>query len=263
MKNLRHPGESRDPGLKHQVKHWAPAFAGVTVLFLSVVSVKAREPIAPSGSPSIEIIDVPTSDVVDHYGYYVSFRFGSDGDIQNKTIFGVFPRLNIGFGLDGEKILGTDDARLNKPTINMKLRAFDGSGLIPAFAIGYDGQGYNWSKAMDEYDQREKGLYAVGTWNPFTPDFSWVLGVDVYEFEESSQVRGFTGLTYTYREMVSLLAEYDNFDYYVERRINFGMKLFITPMFTVDLLGRNVAEYHHSESRETERIVRLNYSGTF
>src|SRR5262245_44206893 len=83
---------------------------------------------------SIEVIDTPTAEVTDHYGYFVSFRFGQDGNLQNKTIFGVFPRVNLGFGLDGERVIGTEDARLNKPTINLKFRFFDGKGIIPAFA---------------------------------------------------------------------------------------------------------------------------------
>jgi hypothetical protein len=235
----------------------------MTLLFAFSDASFAREAIAPSGSATIEIVDVPTADVVDHYGYFVSFRFGKDGNIQNKTIFGVFPRLNIGFGLDGEQILGTGDSRLNKPTLNLKFRPFDGAGIIPALAMGFDGQGYYFNKSTDEYDQREKGMYLAGTWHPFTPDFMLDLGVDAYEFDESTEVRGFTGLTYTYREMVALLFEYDNFDYYVERRINFGGKIFITPTFTVDLIGRNVAKSFHSESRETERVVRLTYTGTF
>lgn len=238
-------------------------FAGMTVLLFAVVSAQAREQIKPSGSATIEIIDVPTADVVDHYGYHVSFRFGKEGNIQNKTVFGVFPRLNIGFGLDGEKVLGTEKGRMNKPTINLKFRPFDGAGVLPALAIGFDGQGYHFDKGRDEYDQREKGFYVAGTWHPFMPDFMWTVGVDVFEFDHSSEVRGFTGITYTYRDLVALLAEWDNFDYYKERRINYGAKLFITPVFTVDLLGRNVSKYYHSTSRETERVIRLNYTGSF
>src|SRR4051794_29708006 len=88
---------------------------------------------------AIEAIDTPTAEVVDHYGYNVSFRFGKDGNLQNKNMFGVFPRLNMGFGLDGENIIGTGDSRINKPTINVKFRLFDGKGILPAFAMGYDG----------------------------------------------------------------------------------------------------------------------------
>lgn len=234
---------------------WIPVFAGMTA--------DAREPIMPSGSASIEVIDVPTANVVDHYGYHVSFRFGKEGNIQNKTVFGVFPRVNIGFGLDGEKVIGTGKGRMNKPTINLKFRPFDGRGVIPALAIGFDGQGYRFNKSIDEYEQREKGFFLAGTWRPFTPDLQWTVGGDIYDFDRGNSVRGFTGLTYTYQRIVALMFEYDNFDYYRYRRINYGLKVFVTPVFTVDLAGRNVPKYVDSKTRETERIVRLSYTGSF
>ncbi|MCG3205394.1 MAG: hypothetical protein KCHDKBKB_02114 [Elusimicrobia bacterium] len=223
----------------------------------------AREAVKASGSSNIEIIDTPTAEVTDHYGYHTSFRFGKEGGIQNKTLFGVFPRLNIGFGLDAEQVIGTENSRMNKPSINIKFRPFDGKGFLPALALGFDGQGYHYNKTTDEYDQREKGLYLVAGWKPFVPELQWTVGVDIFDFDENNAVRGFTGLTYTYERLVALLVEYDNFDYYKERRINYGAKLYITPLFTVDLLGRNVPEFSGSENRETERVVRLGYTGTF
>ena len=57
--------------------------------------------------------------------------------------------------------------------------------------------------------------------------------------------------------------EYDDFDMYKERRINYGGKIFITPVFTVDLIGRNVPVYQNDQTRETERVVRLSYAGAF
>ena len=223
----------------------------------------ARESVKPSGSAAIEIVDVPTAAVVDHYGYHTSFRFGKEGNIQNKSIFGVFPRLNIGFGLDGEKIIGTENSRLNKPTINIKFRPFDGQGVIPAIALGFDDQGYAYNRVTNDYDQREKGFFLAADWHPFTPDFLWTLGVDIFDFKDDNAVRGFTGFSYNYQHMVALLVEYDNFDYYKERRINYGAKIFVTPVFTVDLIGRNVPKFLGSKRRETERVVRLCYTGAF
>ncbi len=238
-------------------------FSFVAALSLGGSIIHGREAVKTSESTSVELIDTPTPDAVDHYGYYVSFRFGKDGNLQNKTIFGVFPRLNLGFGLDGERILGTGDARLNKPTINLKLRAFDGKGLLPAVALGYDGQGYHYNKTEDEYEQRQKGFYLVGGWHPFTPDLSWTLGMDVFDFDTGNSVRGFTGLTYTYQKLVGFMFEYDNFDDYKDRRLNFGAKVYITPVFTVDLVGRDVPKTFRSDERETERVIRLTYTGSF
>jgi hypothetical protein len=212
---------------------------------------------------SIEVIDTPTAEVVDHYGYHVSFRFGKDGNLQNRSLFGVFPRLNMGFGLDGENIIGTGDSRLNKPTINVKFRLFDGKGIIPAFAMGYDGQGYVWNKAADEYEQREKGFYVVTTMEIVVPEMFLSLGVNRFDFDEGDSTRGFLGWSYIYQQIFGFMAEWDHATEYEERRVNYGIKYFVTPVFTVDLAGRNIPERPGSTSRETERIVRLTYTGTF
>jgi hypothetical protein len=212
---------------------------------------------------AIEVIDTPTAEVVDHYGYLVSFRFGKDGNLQNKSIFGVFPRLNLGFGLDGENVIGTGDTRLNKPTINVKFRLFDGKGILPAFALGYDGQGYVYNRPAGEYEQREKGFYAVTTSEILVPNMFLNVGVNRFDFDHGDTTRAFAGWSYTYEQIVGLMFEWDHATKYKERRLNYGLKYFITPVFTVDLVGRNIPEHAGSSSRETERIVRLTYIGTF
>ncbi len=212
---------------------------------------------------SIEVIDTPTAEVTDHYGYHIGFRFGKDGNLQNKTIFGIFPRINLGFGLDGENVIGTGDSRLNKPTLNLKFRFFDGKGILPAFAIGYDGQGYVWNKALDEYEQREKGFFIVTTMEILVPNMILNLGVNRFDFDKGHSTRGFLGWSYTYEQIVGLMAEWDHATDSDERRINFGLKYFITPVFTVDLVGRDIPKFPSSSDRETERIVRLTYTGTF
>lgn len=212
---------------------------------------------------SIEVIDTPTADVVDHYGYYVSFRFGQDGNLQTKTAFGLLPRLNLGFGLDGERVLGTEKGRLNKPTINLKFRFFDGTGIIPAFAMGYDGQGYVFSKPLDEYEQREKGFYLAATSEIFVPNMMLSYGVNRFDFDHGDATRGFVGWSYTYLQVLGFLAEVDHIGDYDERRINYGLKYFVTPVFTVDVAGRNIPERFGASNRVTERIIRLGYTGSF
>ncbi len=222
-----------------------------------------REDAPIQGGRLLEVIDIPTADVLDHYGYGVSFRFGKDGNLQTKTAFGVFPRLNLGFGLDGERVLGTEDARLNKPTLNVKLRIFDGRMGLPALAIGFDDQGYVFNRGTDEYEQREKGAYLVATTEMIFPGFMLHLGVNKFDFDKGNTTRGFAGFSYVYEQTVGLLFEWDHATEYRERRINYGLKYYVTPMFTVDVAGRNVPERPRSRSRETERIIRLTYTGSF
>lgn len=217
----------------------------------------------PVYAGTIQIVDAPTADVVPHYGYNVNFRFGKEGALQSKTAFGVFPRLNLGFGLDGERVLGTEDARMNKPTINVKFRLFDGKKVLPAIALGFDGQGYFFNRTTDEYEQREMGMFLVASGEYILPHLMLHIGGNVFDFDEGDSTRGFAGFTYIYENTIGLLFEWVNATEYDERRINYGLKYFVTPLFTVDAIGRNVPVAFGSSKRETERIVRLSYTGSF
>lgn len=221
----------------------------------------AREPV--KSARTIEVIDVPTADVLDHYGYNVSFRFGKEGNLQTKTGFGVFPRLNLGFGLDAERVIGTENGRMNKPSINVKFRLFDGRNKLPALALGFDGQGYQYNKATEEYDQREKGLYLVSTSENLIKDFMLHIGGNIFDFDEGNSTRGFLGASYLYDNTFGLMAEWDSITEYKDRRINYGAKYYVTPVFAVEVAGRNVRITPTSSRRETERIIKLVYTGAF
>jgi len=237
---------------------------GALFLVLFITGRNAQSAETTTWQPGIvEIIDIPTADLVDHYGYNVSFRFFKEGGIQTKILFGVFPRLNLGFGMDAERVIGVGDSRLNKPTINVKLRIFDGQRAIPAIAIGFDGQGYNFNRTLDEYEQQEKGLFAVATKEIMVPNFVVSLGVNHFDFDKGDTTRGFLGATYIYEQIVGIFFEYDSFTNYDGRRINFGARYFVTPVFTVDAIGRNVPIGTLRADRETERVLRLGYTGSF
>ena len=119
------------------------------------------------------------------------------------------------------------------------------------------------SVVIEEYNQREKGLYLVSSSEIIVPDLMFHLGGNIFDFDEGNSARAFTGMSYVYEHTVGLLFEYDNATEYDERRINYGLKLFITPVFTVDLAGRYVPVALDSDEHETERIVILSYTGSF
>ncbi len=209
--------------------------------------------------PVVELIDVPTAEVVDHYGVNTSFRFYSDGGVLTKAAFGVLPRLNVGFGLDTERFIGNQNIHLNRPTLNMKLRVYDGQRNLPAVALGYDGQGYFFNKAADKYDQREKGLYLVGSGEIITPGLSLHGGLNVYDFNKDP-VYGFAGIDYLFQDVVGFIFEVDNgFHKARDTRFNLGGRYMVTPSFSIDLAGRNL----WAAGRNPERIVRINYSASF
>jgi hypothetical protein len=214
---------------------------------------------ASAALPVVEFIDLPTAEVTDHYGAHVSFRFYSGGGVLTKTDFGVLPRFNVGFGLDAEHFIGQETVDLNRPTLNMKLRVYDGARNLPALALGYDGQGYFFDKETDKYRQREKGLYAVGSGEVLTPGLSLTGGLNIYDFR-TDDVYGFTGVQYLWQELVGIIFEADNLFHRPRyNRFNLGGRYHVTPSFALDVAGRDL----WAGGREAERIVRISYSASF
>jgi hypothetical protein len=211
-----------------------------------------------AGAPVMELIDVPTAEVLDRYGFDSTFRFYSDGGMLAKTHFGVFPRLNVGFGLDADGFVGNESMDLHKPTLNVRFRFFDGQRNLPALALGYDGQGFFFDKATDKYAQREKGLFLAGSGEIIVPDLSLHAGLNMYDFSDD-HVYGFMGLRYLYHDVLAFNAEWDNIRVGPESRLNAGIGWWMTPSFAVEFAARDMV----APSRPSERIVRLVYTGGF
>lgn len=220
-------------------------------LFLAV-------PIVWASGDLIELIDTPTAEQVDHYGYFASFRMYTDGGVLTKAVFGVLPRVNIGFGLDIEKLIGQSSVDINRPSINLKLRFFDGEDYLPALALGYDGQGYFFNENTNKYIQREKGLYLAASNEYFMPNLELHGGGNIYDFKKDV-LHGFAGLSYTYEDVVSFLFELDNIRLKSENRMNAGIRYFLTPTLAIDMVGRDLG----AAGRKAERIIKVNYLGSF
>lgn len=205
------------------------------------------------------LIDTPTAEVVDHYGYNLSFRLYTKGGVLTKTAFGVFPRLNIGFALDAENFIGSDTVDINPPTLNVRWRFFDGKRHLPALALGYDGQGYFYDESKDEYIHREKGLYLAASAEVLTPGMNLHGGGHIYDFSED-KVFAFGGVSYLHEDFVGVTFEADNVGGRARHhRLNGSVRAFVTPSLSVDVGARDL----WAAGRKAERIVLINYFGSF
>lgn len=224
---------------------------------LSFLTVLSSSQVWASGVMT-EVIDIPTAEVTDYHSLYANFRFYSGGGVLTKTSFGVFQRLNVGFGLDVEQLIGSATVDVNRPTLNVKFRFFDSERQLPALAIGYDGQGHFFDEQTDKYIQREKGLFLVGSGEVIVPNLNLHGGLNIYDFSDD-KVYSFTGLSYLYEDVVAFNAELDNIRKARNNRINLGVRYYVTPSFSIDLAARDL----WAASRKAERIVRLGYFGSF
>src|SRR3989339_316095 len=207
-----------------------------------------------------EIIDVPTADVVEYSNYDLSFRLHNTGGILSKMVFGVFAPINIGMSFDIDRIIGSGSNKIDTrpPAIFFKARIYSGGLMIPAVAIGYDGQGYGlYNTSTDKYQFREKGIYVALTREYLVPGLEMTFGGNIYDFEEEG-VFGFVGFRYGIENKILFLSEYDNINSTPENRTNMGLRLFITDNVDVTIAGKNLFK-----GPESERIAIIKYKGKF
>ncbi|OGR85762.1 MAG: hypothetical protein A2901_01225 [Elusimicrobia bacterium RIFCSPLOWO2_01_FULL_54_10] len=205
----------------------------------------------------VDLVDSPTSNVLDYGGFRLNFRLYTAGGVQNHISFGVFKRLNIGATWDIEKLLGSEDPRTVSPTLFAKFRIYDGGNVLPSFAVGYDGQGRFYDRTVDEYSERERGLFAAFTREIYWPALQIHFGANIAKFKDA-EVYGFTGLSYQIEDKVALLMEYDNIRKGPNNRWNAGVRFFPVPSLAVDFAFRRIASKY-----DKERIIRINWVGAF
>lgn len=228
---------------------------------------------SPSGSPrasllspDTDLIDLPTAGVLDHGGFSSRARFFSRGGVAEWLSFGVYPRVNIGGSLSVDELLGTGSpVKVARPELQVKGRVFDGDRVIPAFAVGFDNQGWLYNRVDKRYNQRQRGLYFVGTQEIGVPGLQAHGGMNISDFD-SSFVFGFLGTSLNVSDKVLLMAEWDNIRNYRDSRVNMGLRVYITPNFGFDFAGRGIGQggnYSNGVSRGAERVVQFKYIGSF
>jgi hypothetical protein len=210
-------------------------------------------------SPQIELVDIPTADILDPMTYSTNFRFYSDGGIASRLLIGPLKRVNLGITFDAQQVIGSGDPHLVRPSVYFKLRAFDGTDVLPALAIGYNDQAYLWQNSTHDFLEKEMGLYLVGSHEIFIPDLDVHAGMNVNQFD-NTLLYGFFGASYKIVPSFAVMAEYDNIRNAEDNRVNLGGRYWLTSYFNVDLAARNVGR---GEARGGERIVRLNYTSHF
>jgi len=216
--------------------------------------------------PDTQLIDVPTAGILDVGGFATQTRFFSQGGVLQWLNFGVVHRVNIGASLNVQKLVGTDSpVQLTRPELQLRFRFYDGDRVIPAFAVGYDGQGYLYNRPDKMYNQRQRGLYLTGTQEIGLPGLQGHAGMNISDFD-SNAIFGFLGLSFDMRDRAAVIAEWDNIHNYSESRVNLGLKVYVAPNAYVCFAVRGVGQggaYSDGVSRGPERVFQFKYTGNF
>ncbi len=217
-------------------------------------------------SPDPEVIDAPTSAVLDDHAYSTRSRFYSQGGILEYLAFGVYPGVNLGASAAVDGFIGNQkNVRVRAPNAQVKWRFYEGDQALPSMAVGYDGQGYQYNSSIERFNQRQRGFYVVGTKELGIPGLQFHPSFNISDFN-SNAIFGSLPLTYNIRDKVALLVEWDNIANWSDSRFNAGARFFLTQSFHVDFAVRSIGAggaYSDGSPKGPERIVQLKYSNSF
>lgn len=235
------------------------------------VKIKAKDSKSSSDSgsllaPDTDNIDAPTTAVLDYGGYAARSRFFSNGGVLQYVNFGVFQSLNIGASLTMDGIIGNErTVRLRAPSVQVKYRFYDGDRWVPSFAVGFDGQGYNYNSIDHRYNNRQRGFYVVASEELGVPGLMIHPSVNISDFDTNAFF-GSIPLSYNILDKVEPMVEWDNINNWMDSRFNAGLRGYLTPHFNIDFAVRGIGQggrYANGDRRGPERIVQLRYSANF
>jgi hypothetical protein len=110
-----------------------------------------------------KLIDCPTAALLPRGSFDFDIRFFPNGGVNIALGIGLMKRLNVGMSYGGEEIIGDKDPNWN-PRIEfaVKYRLINESYMMPAFALGFDSQGYGaYDDSLKRYANKSKGFYGV------------------------------------------------------------------------------------------------------
>lgn len=237
----------------------------------SAVKIKPKASAARSArsggvTPDTDVIDAPTTAVLDNYGYSARSRFYSRGGLLQYLSFGVYPGINLGASAAIDGLIGDErNVRMRAPTAQVKYRFYEGDSQFPSFAVGFDGQGYAYNTGIRRFNQRQRGFYVVATKELGVPGLELHPSFNVSDFDSNS-IFGSIPLSINIRDKAAVLIEWDNIANWSDSRFNAGLRAYLTPNFNVDFAVRAIGAgglYSDGARRGPERIVQLKYSNSF
>lgn len=217
-------------------------------------------------TPATDVIDAPTTAVLDNYGYSARSRFYSRGGVLQYLSFGVYPGINLGASASVDGLIGDErQVRMRAPTAQIKYRFYEGDSEMPSFAVGFDGQGYRYNQNDRRFNQRQRGFFVVATKELGVPGLELHPSFNISDFD-SNGIFGSLPLSINIRDKATILMEWDNINNWSDSRLNMGLRAHLTPNFNVDFAIRAIGaggHYGDGAPRGPERIVQLKYSNAF
>lgn len=216
--------------------------------------------------PDVNLIDAPTSAVLDYGGYSTLTRFYSNGGLLEHLSFGVFNRLNIGASLNIDRLIGRDKpTRIRAPNVQVKYRFYEGTRYLPSLAVGYDGQGFMYNAEAKRYNHRQRGFFVVATQEMGLPGLLIHPSLNISDFNSNS-IFGSIPISYNIEDKVGLMFEWDNINNWSASRLNAGLRVYVTSALHIDFAARAMGQggyFSDGSPRGPERVAQIKYSANF
>ena len=166
--------------------------------------------------PPRQLIDCPTAATLPRASFDFKMRTTSNGGLIASTSIGLHRRFMLGVSYGGEQVLGEGDAVWQDNVAFMvKYQLITESLVMPAIAVGYDGQGYGaYFKDLKRFMYKSKGFYAVASKGYQTYQLASGLHAGVnYSLEsdvdKDDEVDVFFGGDISLQDNFQVVAEYD------------------------------------------------------
>lgn len=216
--------------------------------------------------PDTDLIDAPSSAVLDYGGYSARTRFFSTGGVLQYISFGVFNRLNIGASLNIDKFIGREKpTRVRSPNVQVKYRFYEGTRTLPSLAFGYDGQGWLYNQGSRRYNQRQRGFFVAATQELGLPGLQLHPSLNISDFDTNS-IFAALPLSLNIQDKVNLMLEWDAVNNFLDSRLNAALRVYLTSAVHVDFALRSIGQgalFSDGTPRGPERVVQIKYSGNF
>lgn len=165
-----------------------------------------------AGSELVRLVDNPTAGLVDKGRFAVDMRMFPEGGLVGQLQAGIMRRLTIGLSFGGEGVIGNDPIDwYPRVEAAARYRVLEESEALPAFAVGYETQGYG-PRAGDRYQVKSKGFFVAASKNYVSGfgQFGVHAGINwSRESDDDDGASGWVGIDKTINEELSAVAEYD------------------------------------------------------
>lgn len=162
------------------------------------------------------LIDKPMAGMLKRAHYAISSNYFQRGGVLVGVSVGLFDQFSFGISYGGTEIIGPNKIQMNpQPGINAKLRLFDETLMMPAFALGFDSQGkepFLEPDTLNRYTIKSPGVYIAASKNyAFMGSLSvhGGLNLSLENDDGDNDLNAYLGVEKTLGPDISLVAEYD------------------------------------------------------